>query len=51
MKMERIKLEINKNNQDKDMILNSSIQVKLPKLAITKFEDTNLDWLRFWNQF
>ena len=23
---------------------------KLPKLAITKFQGTHLDWLRFWNQ-
>ena len=43
MKIEEMKLEMNKNNQDKDMILNSSIQVKFPKLVITKFEDTSLD--------
>ena len=24
---------------------------KLPKLTITKFQGTHLDWLRFWNQF
>ena len=23
----------------------------LPKLVITKFNETNIDWLRFWNQF
>ena len=27
------------------------IKVKLPKLEITKFKGTHLDWLRFWNQF
>lgn len=25
--------------------------VKLPKLTITKFQGTHLDWLRFWSQF
>ena len=25
--------------------------VKLPKLVITKFIGTHLDWTRFWNQF
>ena len=25
--------------------------VKLPKLTITMFQGTHLDWLRFWNQF
>ena len=25
--------------------------VKLPKLMITKFKGTPLDWFRFWNQF
>ena len=24
---------------------------KLPKLVITKFSGTHVDWLRFWNQF
>ena len=26
-------------------------QVKLPKLVITKFQGTPLDWQRFWSQF
>ena len=25
--------------------------MKLPKLLISKYEGTNLDWLRFWSQF
>eukprot|EP00795_Rhopilema_esculentum_P005574 gene5574-9577_t len=25
--------------------------VKLPKLSITKFKGTHIDWFRFWNQF
>ena len=27
------------------------VSVKLPKLKITKFEGTTIDWFRFWNQF
>ena len=26
-------------------------KVKLPKLIITKFQGTHLDWYRFWNQY
>ena len=25
------------------------VKVKLPKLIISKFEETNLDWLRLWS--
>ena len=46
-----MKLEMKKKNEDKDMIVNRNTQVKLPKLVITKFEGTDLDWLQFWNQF
>ena len=27
------------------------VHVELPKLVITKFDGTHLDWLRFWSQF
>ena len=27
------------------------VKVKLPKLEITSFNGTHLDWTRFWNQF
>ena len=30
---------------------NVNCKVKLPKLFITKFNGTHLDWFRFWNQF
>ena len=30
---------------------NVNCKVKLPKLLITKFNGTHLDWFRFWNQF
>ena len=29
----------------------SSVGAKLPKLEISKFQGTFLDWMRFWNQF
>ena len=29
----------------------SDIQAKLPKLMITKFDGTYMDWPRFWGQF
>ena len=51
LKIEEMKLEMKKKNEDKDIIVNRNIQVKLPKLVITKFEGTHLDWFRFWNQF
>ena len=44
LNIEEIKLEMKKKNEEKDMILNRNIQVKLPKLVITKFEGTHLDW-------
>ena len=31
-----------KKNEDEDMIVNSPIQIKLPKLVIVKLEGTNL---------
>ena len=29
----------------------SDIQAKFPKLMMTKFDSTYMDWLRFWGQF
>ena len=34
-----------------DKIFRENPKVKLPKLVISKFERTHLDWLRFWSQF
>ena len=52
--IEEIKLEMKreyekerKDNEKKQ----SSILVNLPKLVISKFEDTHLNWLRFWSYF
>ena len=46
-----MKFERKKKNEDKDIIINRNIQVKLPNLVLTKFESTHLDWFQFWNQF
>ena len=43
LKIAEMKLERKKKNEDKDIIINRDIQVKLPNLAITKFEGTHLD--------
>ena len=51
LKIEETKLEMKKKNENQDIIVNGNIQVKLPKLVITKFEGIHLDWFRFWNQF
>ena len=53
-KIEKMKAEI-KTNEDRinerEQIRDNTTKVKLPKLVITKFEGTHLDWLRFWSQF
>lgn len=51
LKIEEMKLQMKKKSEEKDIIVNRNIQVKLPKLELTKFEGTPLDWFRFWNQF
>ena len=43
LKIEEIKLQMNRKNEDKDIIVNRNIQVKLPKLVITEFEGTHQD--------
>ena len=50
LKIEDTKLEMKKKNESQDIVVNGNTQVKLPKLVITKFEGTHLDWFRFWNQ-
>ena len=40
-----------KEYEKRDKIVNEERgNVKLPKLVITKFDGTFLDWFRFWNQ-
>ena len=42
-----MKLEMKQKNEDKDMIVNRKIRVKLAMVVIARFEDTNLDCFRF----
>ena len=35
----------------KPEVTQKQISVKLPKLEITKFKGTHMDWFRFWSQF
>ena len=43
LQMERMRIEEKEKTR--------SSNAKLPKLVITKFNGSPLDWLRFWNQF
>ena len=47
----RAKLEKSVKTSLDDSDNSSSIGAKLPKLEISKFQGTFLDWIRFWNQF
>ena len=44
--LEEMRMEMRKQFQKKE-----DPKAKLPKLVISKFEGTAVDWLRFWNQF
>ena len=48
-KIQEIKKQM-KTKEEENSICNT-VKVRLPKLIITKFEGTHLDWFRFWNQF
>ena len=50
IELEQMFEQKNEGNSDKQFRKNT-VKVKLPKLKISKFEGTNLDWLRFWSQF
>ena len=41
-----------KKKEDKSIKSDCKVlKVKLPKLVITRFNGTHIDWFRFWNQF
>ena len=42
---------ITKQRNSKGVGISSAIKAKLPKLVITKFNGTHIDWIRIWNQF
>ena len=48
---EEIKLKMKRKYEKDNKKEHSRIQVKLPKLMISKFEGTHLNWQRFWSQF
>ena len=48
MKAEMKKL---KKTEERRGSREDEVRVKLPKLVISQFEGTHLDWFRFWNQY
>ncbi len=56
-RIEEMRLQIREQHQPKHsddktgITQEGDMKVKLPKLSITKFNGTALDWMRFWNQF
>ena len=46
----KIHLEKKLEKNLKGMTPNKAANTKLPKLVITKFDGTHIDWLRFWNR-
>ena len=53
LKIYEMKLQMkSKEYESRDKFGNEErVNVKLPKLVITKFDGTSLDWFRFWKQF
>ena len=49
--LEEMRMETRKHFEKKEEKKEEDPKAKLPKLVISKFEGTALDWLRFWNQF
>ena len=48
----REQYELGEHVKDKKPVdSEQSVKVKLPKLSITRFNGSHIDWLRFWNQF
>ena len=53
-KLEQMRLEMRKTYEEKTEATKASpgkTNAKLPKLQITKFKGTHIDWFRFWGQF
>ena len=48
--IEIMKLEIKKESEQKAAAKEKPSRAKLPKLEITKFKSTHIDWPRFWGQ-
>ena len=48
MKAEMKRLE---KTEERRCSTKDKVRVKLPKLVVSQFEGTHLDWFRFWNQY
>ena len=49
--LEEMRMKMRKQFQKKEGKKKEDPKAKLPKLVISKFESTALDWFRLWNQF
>ena len=49
--LEEMRMKMRKQFEKKEGKKKEDPKAKLPKLVISKFEGTALDWFRFWNQF
>ena len=51
-KITKIHLHVKKKEEDKVIVSNCiALKVKLPKSVIVRFNNTHINWFRFWNQF
>ena len=51
IELEKAKYEVKMNFEAEKLASGGGAGAKLPKLVITKFQGTHLDWMRFWNQY
>ena len=50
--MVEMKLHMKKEEEDKTLKSDCNVlKVQFPKLVISRFNDTHINWFRFWNQF
>ena len=49
--LEEMRMEMRKQFEKKEEKKKEDPKAKLPKLVISRFEGTALDWFRFWSQF
>ena len=56
LRLEEIRIKLQKHyneesNQSTGAKTENTSEAKLPKVVITRFNGSHLDWIRFWNQF
>ena len=49
--LEEMKMEMRNQFEKKEQKKEEDPKAKMPKLVISKFDGTDLDWFKFWNQF